>query len=80
MALDGLWYPTLVPYRQGAWVWGMQEFVHAHYTLHLMTAADWQVSASVPWTSHTQQRQLQTLSGSAGPLYHLGLSLSKELI
>lgn len=76
VALDGLWYPTLVPYRQSTWVWGMQEFIHAHYTLRLTTAADQQVIASVPWTSRTQQRALQTLSGSAGPLYHLGLSLS----
>src|SRR5439155_19101075 len=78
VALDGLWYPTLVPYRQGAWVWGMQEFVHAHYTLRLTAAADQQVRASVPWTSTTQQPGWQTFTGSAGPLYHLGLSLSTQ--
>ena len=43
VALDGLWYPMLVPYRQGTWVWGLQEFVHAHYTLRLTAAADQQV-------------------------------------
>ena len=78
VALDGLWYPTLVPYRQGTWVWGLQEFVHAHYTLRLTAAAHQQVLASVPWTSTTQQHGWQTLTGSAGPLYHLGLSLSTQ--
>ena len=76
VALDGLWYPTLVPYRQGAWVWGLHEFVHAHYTLRFTAAAEQQVLASVPWTSRSQQHGWQTLTGSAGPLYHLGLSLS----
>jgi Peptidase family M1 domain/Omp85 superfamily domain len=78
VALDGLWYPTLVPFRQGTWVWGLQEFVHAHYTLRLTAAADQQVLASVPWASSTQQHGWQTLTGSAGPLYHLGLSLSTQ--
>src|SRR5215471_12639192 len=78
VALDGQWYPMLVPMRQGAWVWGMQEFVHADYTLRLTAAADQQVIASVPWTSNTQQHGRQTLSGSAGPLYQLGLSLSAQ--
>jgi len=78
VALDGLWYPTLVPYRQGTWVWGLQEFVHAHYTLRLTAAADQHVLASVPWTSTTQQHGWRTLTGSAGPLYHLGLSLSTQ--
>ena len=76
VALDGRWYPMLVPSRQGAWVWGMQAFVHAHYRLRLTTAADQQAVASVPWTSSAQQHGQQTLAGSAGPLYHLGLSLS----
>ena len=78
VALDGLWYPTLVPYRQSTWVWGLQEFVHAHYTLRVTAQADQHVLASVPWTSTTQQHGWQTLSGSAGPLYHLGLSLSTQ--
>ena len=78
VALDGLWYPTLVPYRQGAWVWGLQEFVQAHYTLRFTTAADQHVLASVPWTSSTQQHGWRTLTGSAGPLSHLGLSLSPQ--
>ena len=78
VALDGLWYPMLVPLRQGTWVWGLQEFVHAHYTLRLTAAADQQALASVPWTSTTQQHGWQTLAGSAGPLYHLGLSLSTQ--
>ena len=76
VALDGRWYPLLVPWRQDTWVWGMHEFVHAHYSLRLTTAVDQQVIASVPWTSSTQQQGWQTLAGSAGPLYHLGLSLS----
>src|SRR5215510_4758365 len=78
VALDGLWYPMLVPYRQGTWVWGLQEFVHAHYTLRLTAAVDQQVLASVPWTSTAQQHGWRTLTGSAGPLYHLGLSLSTQ--
>ena len=78
VALDGLWYPLLVPYRQGTWVWGLQEFIHAHYTLRLTAAADQHVLASVPWTSSTQQHGWHTLTGSAGPLYHLGLSLSPQ--
>jgi len=65
VALDGQWYPMRVPSRQDAWVWGMQEFVHADYTLHLTAAADQQVIASVPWTSRTQQHGRQTLSGTA---------------
>jgi Peptidase family M1 domain/Omp85 superfamily domain len=76
MALDGLWYPMLVPHRRGAWVWGMQEFVHAHYALRLTTHAEQQVAASVPWTERTRRNGWQTLLGSAGPLYHLGLSSS----
>lgn len=76
VALDGLWYPMLVPYRRGTWVWGLQEFVHAHYTLRVTTAADQHVAASVPWTARTLHHGRQTLSGSAGPLYHLGLSSS----
>src|SRR5215510_14438758 len=78
VALDGLWYPMLVPYRRGTWVWGLQEFVHAHYTLRFTAAADQQVLASVPWTSTTQPHGWRTLTGSAGPLYHLGLSLSTQ--
>jgi hypothetical protein len=76
VALDGFWYPVLVPYRHGTWIWGMQEFVHAHYTLRLTTPADQQVVASVPWSERSRQQDVQTLSGSAGPLYHLGLSSS----
>lgn len=76
VALDGRWYPMLVPFRQNAWVWGMHEFVHAHYSLRLTTSAEQQVIASVPWTSSVQQQGWQTLAGSGGPLYHLGLSLS----
>ena len=76
VALDGLWYPTLVPYRQGVWVWGLHEFLHAHYTLRFTAAAEQQALASVPWTARMQQHGWQTLTGSAGPLYHLGLSLS----
>jgi hypothetical protein len=78
VALDGLWYPMLVPFRQGAWVWGLQAFVHAHYTLRLTAAVDQQALASVPWTATTQQHGWQTHTGSAGPLYHLGLSLSRQ--
>lgn len=74
VALDGYWYPMLVPYRQGRWLWGMQEFVHAHYTLRVTTDTAQQVVASVPWDRRTYDHGLQTLSGSAGPLYHLGLS------
>jgi hypothetical protein len=74
LALDGQWYPMLVPYRRERWVWGMQEFVHAHYTLRLTTSAAQQVIASVPWSDHAQHNNQQTLTGSAGPLYHLGLS------
>src|SRR5262245_5442602 len=62
VALDGQWYPMLVPVRQGAWVWGMQEFVHADYTLRLTAAVDQQAIASVPWTSSTQEHGKQTLS------------------
>jgi hypothetical protein len=76
VALDGLWYPMLVPYRQGTWIWGMQEFVHAHYALRLTTAAQQQVVASVPWAERTRHGDQQTFSGSAGPLYHLGLASS----
>jgi hypothetical protein len=54
----------------------MQEFVHAHYALRLTTQAEQQVVASVPWTEHTRRNGWQTLAGSAGPLYHLGLSSS----
>ena len=32
----------------------------------------------MPWTSSTQQHGWHTLTGSAGPLYHLGLSLSPQ--
>jgi hypothetical protein len=74
VALDGYWYPMLVPYRQGRWLWGLQEFVHAHYTLRLTTDAAQQVVASVPWDTRTSDNGQQTFSGSAGPLYHLGLS------
>ena len=76
LALDGFWYPVLVPYRHNTWIWGMQEFVHAHYTLHLTTHVDQQVVASVPWSAHRRHQDVQTLSGSAGPLYQLGLSSS----
>jgi len=78
VALDGQWYPMLVPWRQDAWVWGMQEFVQADYTLRLTAAANQQVIASVPWASSTQQHGQQTLFGSAGPLSQLGLSLSAQ--
>jgi hypothetical protein len=78
VALDGLWYPMLVPYRDGAWVRGLQHFMHAHYTLRLTTAAEQQAVASVPWLSTTRQHGQQTLEGNAGPLYHLGLSLSAQ--
>ncbi len=78
VALDGLWYPLLVPWRQAGWVWGLQEFVHANYTLRLTLPADQQAIASVPWTTSTVQQGLQTLTGSAGPLYHLGLSLNAQ--
>ncbi len=76
VALDGSWYPTLVPHREGRWIWGLQAFVHAHYTLRLTTRADQQVVASTPWHEHTQSNGLHTFVGRAGPLYHLGLSLS----
>ncbi|MGE3539700.1 MAG: hypothetical protein AB7N91_20005 [Candidatus Tectimicrobiota bacterium] len=76
VALDGLWYPLLVPWRQGGWVWGLQEFVHADYTLHLTTTPEQQAVTSVPWHSQTQQHGQQTFAGRSGPLYHLGLSLS----
>lgn len=78
LALDGRWYPMLVPNRQGQWIWGLQEFVHARYDLRLTTRADQQVIASVPWQERTQQDHHQTLSGSAGSLYHLGLSSSRN--
>ena len=74
VALDGRWYPMLVPYREGQWVWGMHEFVHARYDLQLTAPMAQHVIASVPWQRHTQHTGQQTLSGSAGPLYHLGLS------
>ena len=74
VALVGRWYPMLVPYRQGQWVWGMQEFVYARYDLQLTTPVHQHVIASVPWRRRTQHNGQQTLSGSAGPLYHLGLS------
>lgn len=74
VALDGRWYPLLVPYRQGQWVWGLQDFVHAHYDLQLTAPVDQHVIASVPWQHRTQHNGQQTLAGSAGPLYHLGLS------
>lgn len=78
VALDGLWHPLLVPWRQEGWVFGLQSFVHATYTLRLTAPADQEAVASVPWTSHTQHAQRQTHSGTAGPLYHLGLSLSAQ--
>ena len=76
VALEGLWYPMLAPYRRGQWIWGLQEFAHAHYTLRLTTRADQQAVASTPWRETIQRDGLQTFVGSAGPLYHLGLSLS----
>jgi hypothetical protein len=76
VALDGDWYPMLVPHRQGQWVWGMQEFVHAHYELRFTTHAEQQVVASTPWHEKTRSHRQRTFTGSAGPLYHLGLSLS----
>ncbi len=76
VALDGYWYPMLVPHRQGQWIWGLQEFVHAHYELRFTTSADQQVVASTPWRENTRHDGQHTLTGSAGPLYHLGLSLS----
>ena len=78
VALDGRWYPMLVPYRQDQWVWGMQEFVHARYDLQLTTPLEQHAIASVPWQRRTQHNGQQTLSGSAGPLYHLGLSSSSK--
>ncbi len=74
VALDGLWYPMLVPFRQGKWLWGLREFVHADYTLTLTTDMHQQAVASVPWLKRTEHAGMQTLSGHAGPLYHLGLS------
>ncbi len=76
VALDGHWYPMLVPHRQGQWIWGLREFVHAHYELRFTTRADQQVVASTPWREDTRHNGWHTLTGSAGPLYHLGLSLS----
>lgn len=78
VALAGLWYPALIPYRGERWVTGLQEFVPAYYQVRLQTAADYTVVASVPWTQRTLQQQQQTLAGSAGPLQQLGLSLSKD--
>lgn len=75
VALDGLWYPTLVPHREGTWLWGMQAFVYAQYSLRITTAASQRVVASVPWSEQAVHAAQQTLSGSAGPLLHLGLSL-----
>ena len=76
VALEGFWYPMLVPHRRGQWIWGLQEFAHAHYTLRLTTSAEQQAIASTPWRETIQRDGLQTFVGSAGPLYHLGLSLS----
>lgn len=76
VALDGHWYPMLVPHRHGQWIWGMQEFVHAHYELRFTTSTDQQVVASTPWREDARHHGQHTLTGSAGPLYHLGLSLS----
>lgn len=74
LALDGRWYPMLVPYRQGRWIWGMQEFVHARYMLRLTTDMDQQIVASVPWREQREQQGKQIRSGSANSLHHLGLS------
>lgn len=76
VALPGLWYPVLVPWQQHGWVWGLQAFVHATYSVRLTAPVDQEVVASVPWSSHTLQPPWQTLAGEARPLYHLGLSLS----
>lgn len=76
VALDGYWYPMLVPHRHGQWIWGLQEFVHAHYELRFTTSADQQVVASTPWREDNRHDGQRTLIGSAGSLYHLGLSLS----
>ena len=78
LALDGQWYPMLVPHRQGAWVWGMQEFVHADYHLEVTTPAAEQVVAPMPWSARTVHGTLQTFVGSGGPFYHLGLSSSRR--
>lgn len=78
VALDGLWYPMLVPHHQGQWIWGLQAFVHAHYELHFTTRADQHVVASTPWHESTPNDGWHTFTGSAGPLYHLGLSLSSD--
>jgi hypothetical protein len=76
VALNGYWYPMLVPYRQGQWIWGLQESVHARYELRFTTRAEQQVVASTPWHESTRHDGQHTFTGSAGPLYHLGLSLS----
>jgi hypothetical protein len=74
VAVDGRWYPMLVPYRHESWLWGMQEFVHAHYSLCVTTESPQQVVASVPWEHHQDTNGQQRFCGSGGPLYHLGLA------
>lgn len=77
VALDGLWYPMLVPYHPGeGWQQGMQTFVPAHYTLRLATDPLQEAVASVPWAQRTQQQGQHIFTGSGGPLTHLALSLS----
>lgn len=79
VALDGLWYPLLVPYRQNTWLWGLQAFIQARYSLTLTTDINQQVVSSLPWTQRTTQHELQTLVGTSSlPLYRLGLSLSRH--
>jgi hypothetical protein len=74
LALDGRWYPMLVPYHQGQWRWGMQTFVHASYRLRLTTDVAQEMVASVPWSEQYRRDGRQVLIGRGGPLYHLGLS------
>ena len=74
MALDGRWYPMLVPRRRGDWIWGMQSFVHASYQLRLTTDANQDVVASVPWSEQSWQGDRQVLRGHGALIYHLGLS------
>ena len=78
LALDGRWYPMLVPHRRGAWLWGMQEFVHADYHVEVTTVAAEQVVASMPWSARTMHGASHTFVGSGGPFYHLGLSSSRR--
>ena len=78
VALDGLWYPTLVPFRQEYLGVGAYKICPCPLYLALDCNGGPAGVASVPWTSLTKQHGWQTLIGSAGPLYHLGLSLSTQ--